>query len=706
MNDSGTNFFLRYLALFTYFVVQFMFSYFIILASKTIMEPKDKKFKLLSVSSVSRLSYDAQIRYFHDLVDNIDSDEEEMAADVTPPVSTDESNIPIIYEEVENEASDVETTSYPVELGHGGDSDNENEVEEEEADTDMTVREEINYFVAKDGTSWSKYPPKFHRMRRQNIFRENRFVGPNPTTKNLGIMDTFNAIMHPTITSIICRNTNKKARDIYDELEKTRTPTTRRSVWEEINDEELSAFFGVLIAMGIHNANNERLEALWQSNAFPLYRATMSGKRFVNIARFIRFDQQNTRETRSLTDKAAPISEIFEMLNANLRQNYRPGENITVDEQLFPFRGRTKFTQYIPSKPAKYGIKLWWVCDAKSYYPLTGQIYTGKTGNNREMNQGERVVKDLVQQYKNSGRNVTCDNFFTSLPLADTLATWGLSLVGTMKKNKSCIPSEFKASPQRPEHSTLFGYGENRTICSYVSKKNKSVILLSTMPCDNTISDIKQKPNIILFYNQTKGGVDVMDHMLGQYTTKRQTKRWPLALFYNILDISALAAFIIYSENNPSHFTLKRGARRLFLQKLAEQLCMPMILKRAKIPRVVSFFPTKNAIECILGAPIHSLTSSTQDDFVPDEDDRGHSKKVHAKLVTESKTYPNRIRNAQLIAISKSKYLQIKGIFHKKPQRQTARKNEKNETGEKNRLLSRECINFVCGGICGQHMMH
>lgn len=70
----------------------------------------------------------------------------------------------------------------------------------------------------------------------------------------------------------------------------------------------------------------------------------------------------------------------------------------------------------------------------------------------------------------------------------------------------------------------------------------------------------------------------------------------------------------------------KIGGRRLFLQQLTEQLGMPTILKRAKIPRVISYFPTKNAIESITGVPIHTLNSSTMEDFVPDEDDRGHSK--------------------------------------------------------------------------------
>ena len=66
------------------------------------------------------------------------------------------------------------------------------------------------------------------------------------------------------------------------------------------------------------------------------------------------------------------------MFNSNLSKMYKPTENLTIDEQLYPYRGHTKFPQYIPSKPAKYGIKIWRICDAENAYPLKGIIYTGK----------------------------------------------------------------------------------------------------------------------------------------------------------------------------------------------------------------------------------------------------------------------------------------------------------------------------------------
>uniref|UniRef100_A0A182HYY9 PiggyBac transposable element-derived protein domain-containing protein n=1 Tax=Anopheles arabiensis TaxID=7173 RepID=A0A182HYY9_ANOAR len=79
----------------------------------------------------------------------------------------------------------------------------------------------------------------------------------------------------------------------------------------------------------------------------------MSLQRFRSINRFIRFDDGRTREVRKEMDKSAGMSDIFAILNRNLQAYYVAGSYVTVDEQLYPYRGGTGFTQYIPSKPAK-----------------------------------------------------------------------------------------------------------------------------------------------------------------------------------------------------------------------------------------------------------------------------------------------------------------------------------------------------------------
>lgn len=42
-----------------------------------------------------------------------------------------------------------------------------------------------------------------------------------------------------------------------------------------------------------------------------------------------------------------------------------------------PFRGRCSFKQYIPSKPDKYGMKIFWICDTDNAYPLNALPYLG-----------------------------------------------------------------------------------------------------------------------------------------------------------------------------------------------------------------------------------------------------------------------------------------------------------------------------------------
>ena len=48
----------------------------------------------------------------------------------------------------------------------------------------------------------------------------------------------------------------------------------------------------------------------------------------------------------------------------------------------------------------------------------------------------EPVVVNLCKHIKGKGYNITCDNFFTSLPIAEKLARDKLSIVETMRKNR------------------------------------------------------------------------------------------------------------------------------------------------------------------------------------------------------------------------------------------------------------------------------
>ena len=83
----------------------------------------------------------------------------------------------------------------------------------------------------------------------------------------------------------------------------------------------------------------EKLRGLWsRQGGRPIFSAAMPLNRFKDLLRYLRFDNKNTRAARKETDKLAAFRAIWEMFLPTLRQNYMPGTDMTVDEQLVPFR--------------------------------------------------------------------------------------------------------------------------------------------------------------------------------------------------------------------------------------------------------------------------------------------------------------------------------------------------------------------------------
>ncbi|CAK6983562.1 piggyBac transposable element-derived protein 4-like [Scomber scombrus] len=78
----------------------------------------------------------------------------------------------------------------------------------------------------------------------------------------------------------------------------------------------------------------------------------------------------------------------------------------------------------------------------------------------------------------------------------------------------------------RPVNSSKFEYTADTSLVSYVPKKGKNVILMSTLHRDGRICGQEhQKPEIIMDYNATKGGVDNMDKLVTAYSCKRRSLR-------------------------------------------------------------------------------------------------------------------------------------------------------------------------------------
>ncbi|KAL2737032.1 hypothetical protein V1478_002206 [Vespula squamosa] len=93
----------------------------------------------------------------------------------------------------------------------------------------------------------------------------------------------------------------------------------------------------------VYQARNLSISHLWNSKwGLPFFCQTMGRNAFIEILKFLRFDEKTQRSKRLKTDKFALISHVWNRFIENRQNNYKPDMNLTVDEQLFP----TTYTIY------------------------------------------------------------------------------------------------------------------------------------------------------------------------------------------------------------------------------------------------------------------------------------------------------------------------------------------------------------------------
>lgn len=348
---------------------------------------------------------------------------------------------------------------------------------------------------------------------------------------------------------------------------------TQSNEWK-LTVDELLAFIGLLYVRGAMCASSLELESMWSSKfGLPIFKETLSRNRFREIMRYLRFDEKSTRSERFVTNKFCMISEIWERFISNGQHHYSPSVELTVDEQLLASKARCPYTQYMPQKPDKFGLKFWLLADKKTKFVLNAFPYLG-ADDHRPPNTdlASYVVMRLMAPYYKVGHNVTCDNFFTSVHLAENLKKEKTSIVGTIRKNRRDLPvnsAQIEKAMVRYESKFLVCNERDMSLTIYKCKPNKAVFILSSVHLTCTFdSPPKRLPETIDYYNKTKYGVDVFDQMARKYTTKAGSRRWPVHVFYNLLDICGINAWIIYKECTGS-----RMSRRNFLLKLGEELC-------------------------------------------------------------------------------------------------------------------------------------
>lgn len=443
------------------------------------------------------------------------------------------------------------------------DNDDEGDIEilsDEESDTNSEVSDDEANEVIANNIVYSNIPFQARRRDRNIVQPRNQTAHPQSE------LEAFNLFLSEPIIREVLRCTNRKVTDFR------RSVPVVRGYMTHFSYDEICACLGILLRAGLDRDNLTDLPELWNpKEGRPFYRAVTSLQRMQFFLRCIRFDNFRNRAQRQLVNRLAAISEVWDQFNSNLRRPYSPGETLAVDEQLLGYRGNIPGRTYLPSKPAKYGLKIFWLAEAITGYALNAKIYSGRLPNEPPHTKiGRDVVLDLTRPFYQSGRDIITDNYFTSHELAVTLLANGLTLLGTIRGNRREIPTNIKTARQRDVQSSIFLHDhENKIIlASYVPRRKKNVLMLSSSHSGKEVAGVehKHKPLMILDYNKGKGAVDQLDENLAEFTCKRKTVRWPLLVWYNMLDVAAYNGYLLRK------FDMDALKRRDYLKKLTYQL--------------------------------------------------------------------------------------------------------------------------------------
>nr|XP_012230277.1 PREDICTED: uncharacterized protein LOC105676739 [Linepithema humile] len=350
---------------------------------------------------------------------------------------------------------------------------------------------------------------------------------------------------------------------------------------------ELLAVFGLLYLVGMKRASHTNLLELWADDGtgLEICRSTMNYRRFLFLLDCLRFDNKSTRLTRLKEDKLASIRNIWNRFVENCKKSYSPSGSLVIGDRLKSFQGKCSFIQHMPDKPAKYGLKIISLVDAKTSFTCNIELYCGQQpeGPYRVENDPAAIVHRLLQHIKGSPSNVTCDDRYTTYPLAVSLLDDNITFLGAMGRAHDEVPACFLSGKWRPVGNSCFGFRDDATLVSHVTEKGKAIVVLSTMHRQAEINPRTNVPAIIEEYNAAKDAVDVVEQTCATYSVSKMTKRWPLAAFFALLDIAGLNAQILY---NTSQRKIMQKCRRGFLKNLALALLKPHLQERAKIKNI------------------------------------------------------------------------------------------------------------------------
>jgi hypothetical protein len=450
--------------------------------------------------------------------------------------------------------------------GSESDSPGELEMSESDDESDADVRPNPKH-TAKRAPEWL---PTAGIVPAADPFP---FVGtPGPTSvmlerfaDNPDPLELFKFYFNPVLMDKIVEETNRYANQHLANAVLRRR--SRLLEWHNVVLGELWIWLALVIQMGV--VQKPTIQNFWSRNELldtPFFRHYMTERRFLLLSKFLHF-QDNVTTLQEKDNhpcwRLNKIWPVFQSLQESFRAAFMPSVKISIDESLLKYRGRLCWRQFIPSKRARYGIKLYMLCDCDTGYIWTSIVYTGKGMALGEKwskeSQTAQIVLTLSDLLLDRGHCLVMDNYYMSPYLSDLLVTRKTDSYGTVKVNRKGLPVNFKC--WKVKKGDVVAWRRDKLLALKWRDK-KDVTMLSTIHTSNVEEVQVQgkpviKPKLVLDYNDSMGGVDKADQNLSYYDSLRKgTKCYYKKLFRHLVDQTLYNAFIIHQQLGGKYKTL------------------------------------------------------------------------------------------------------------------------------------------------------
>ena len=302
-------------------------------------------------------------------------------------------------------------------------------------------------------------------------------------------VDYFNLFFNNELFEKIVQETNKYSDHYIANHEEylINHPKSRVHQWIKdghTNIREMKAFLGIIFNMGL--IDKPSIESYWVTNQSNLetqwFIDHFNRNRFQLLLKFLHFnDISPPNQEQNVLYKIQPLIDHF---THYFSHNFQPSKNISLDESMIAFKGRTPhLRQYMPNKHhARFGIKLWCVCDVATGYTCTFEIFEGKAqrparGN---LNVTHATTIRLLEQagLLDLGYNVGFDNYFSSPALMLHLYQRGTTATGTVRRNRVGLPSTLQEARLQNQETVEWRLGN--LLCVKYKDGSDEPVLLST----------------------------------------------------------------------------------------------------------------------------------------------------------------------------------------------------------------------------------